>query len=383
MTVSNSVNLTPSNSRPTWIEINLECLSDNLKKVKKRVANSKAKIMAVIKAQGYGHGLIESANEFLNGGAEYFGVALLEEALALRSAGISTPILVFGGIASSQIDQFILNDLDITASSVSKVEQIDEVASKLRMRAKVHLKIDTGMERIGQHYYSCDRLLDKATQLKNIDIIGIYSHFACADHENLQYTKLQLERFLECMEFFPRHSIPTPLRHIANSAALARIDDCHLDLVRPGIALYGVEPFSGFRKLIDVRPALRLYSTVVYFKVVRANTGISYGHSYKTSCDTRIVTIPIGYGDGYPRSLSNLAPVIIHNQRYPVAGSICMDQLMVDLGPSGEAFNGERVTLIGDQVGEQVTVEELARLANTIPYEILTNLNPRIPRKYI
>lgn len=366
--------------RPTFVEVNLGRITSNLQAIRAHVGG--AKVMAIVKANAYGHGIIEVARHLETaGGADMLGVAFLEEAVLLREHGISLPILVFGGIAANQIPLFLKIGLTFTASSVDKLRLIDEAAAAAGIRAKVHLKIDTGMERIGVHYYSAGKLLEAALACRHCDIEGIYSHFANADAADLSHARLQLERFMEVLTFYEQRSLPTPLRHIANSAGVLALPGSHLDLVRPGIMLYGVYPSAETPRTVVIQPALAWQSHVAYFKVVQAGHPVSYGSTWQSDRPTRVVTVPVGYGDGYFRSLSNKSQVLINGHRHPVVGRVCMDQIMVDIG-QGTAYNGDRVTLIGGNGGAEITVQDLAEWAGTIPYEVLTNINTRVPRVY-
>jgi alanine racemase len=375
-------------TRPAVMTVDLGRLRRNFDRLRAQVAPSR--VMAVVKANAYGHGLERCALHLEAAGADFLGCAYVEEGIILRKAGVKIPILVFGGMLADQAKLYIEHDLDVTASSVSKLEQIEAAASQLKRRARVHLKIDTGMERLGVHHYSASALLERVLTLKWCDVVGIFSHFARADEEDVAFTRLQLERFLECARFFEKRSLPPPLRHIANSAGALRFPETRLDMVRPGISLYGVAPAPGLAgacEAIGLEPVMTLATKVAYFKVVKAGAGVSYGHLWRAPCDTRVVTLPVGYGDGYLRALSNRAEVLIRGTRHPQVGAVCMDQMMVDLGPGGEAYNGDAAVLIGEQGGEhgveRITVGELAERAGTIPYEILTGLNARIPRKYV
>jgi alanine racemase len=267
---------------------------------------------------------------------------------------------------------------------VEKLEQIEETAGQVGKIAKVHLKIDTGMERIGVHYYSADTLLEASLECRNVFVEGIYSHLANADAADLRSARIQLERFNAVLAFYSKRGLPQPpLRHLANSGAILQLPESHFDMVRAGILLYGVYPSDEVPQTIAVKPSLAWKSRVVYFKVVQPDHPVSYGSTWQSDRLTRIVTVPVGYGDGYFRSMSDKAEVIIRGKRYPVVGRICMDQLMANIGWE-TAYNNDEVLLIGEdgQTGAAVTCEDLAAWAGTIPYEILTNINTRVPRLY-
>jgi len=374
----------PSNEelilRPTRIEVNLSALRHNVQCVRSLVGNRP--IMGIVKANAYGHGLVRTSQELLRYGVDQLGVAFLEEGIELRRAGITAPILVLGGLLGSQVRHFIEFDLMITASSVFKLHQIEEAAAALGKRAKVHLKVDTGLERIGIHYYNAHKLFEAALAVKHCDILGVFSHFAESHSEDHSYTRLQLERFHEALDFFPRHSVPMPTRHIANSAAIMQHPDSLLDMVRPGIMLYGVRPRADLAPHIPLQPVLSLKTRVVYFKVVPKGARVGYDGTWVAPEDTRVVTLPVGYGDGYRRTLSNVGCVLIAGKRYPIVGKISMDQMMVNIGHDS-AFNEDEVVLIGEQGNERITCEELAAMIDTSPYEILTGLAARLPRVYV
>jgi alanine racemase len=366
--------------RPTVAEIDLAALRFNIRALKGLVGP--VKMMASIKANGYGHGLVAVARLMQNEGVEALGVAYIEEAMELRRCEVTIPILVFGGLPREQLELYITHDVDITASSVTKLEQIEETAKRMGKRARAHLKIDTGFERIGVHYYSAQTLFDAALKVQHVDIVGVYSHFADVNADDMTLTNLQLERFLEALAYYEARATQPFVRHIASSAGLMVSKATHLDMVRPGLALYGVYPGRGYEGIVSLKPVLSLKSQVVYFKVVKKGAGVSYGHTWHAPEDTRVITIPIGYGDGYLRQLSNKASVIVRGHRCPIVGVICMDQLMVDIG-RGEAYNTDEVVLIGRQGDSVVTVEELAALIETTPHQILVSLNERIPRVYL
>jgi alanine racemase len=365
--------------RATWAEISLERLERNLAAIRQQVGN--AKVMIVVKANAYGHGLVETASALADK-SDYIGVAVLEEGILLRENGITAPVLVLGGVWGDQIRHYLQHDLTLTASSVERLEQIDAVAGEMKIRAKVHLKIDTGMERIGVHYYNAHKLQEAALKCFNVETEGIYSHFADADAGDAGRARIQLERFNEATRFYERRSLPLPMRHIANSAAILQLPESYMDMVRPGIMLYGVYPSAEAPRTVEVHPALEWKSRVVYFKVVRPGHPVSYGGTWQTDHETRVVTLPVGYGDGYFRRMSGRAEVIIRGNKYRQVGTICMDQMMVNL-EQGSAWNGDETILLGESGGERITAADLAEWAGTIPYEILTNINTRVQRVYI
>ena len=371
--------------RPTHVEVELTRLTENYRAIERAVAP--ATVMPILKANAYGHGLVEVARHFASLGAPYLGVAFLEEGILLREYGVTTPILVLGGILGNQVPLFLEYDLTLTASSVEKLSQTNDAARAMGKRAKIHLKIDTGMERIGVHYYSATELLETALTCEYCQIEGIFSHFANSDAADLASARLQLERFCEVLHFYEGRGLPYPIRHIANSGGILQLPESHLDMVRAGILLYGVYPSMEVRRTIPVRLALSWKSQVVYFKVVQPGHSVSYGSTWQSDHMVRVVTIPVGYGDGYFRSLSNRSEVIIRGKRYPVVGQVCMDQMMVNIEWE-TAYNGDEVLLIGEAGNASgdvvsITCSDLAQWAGTIPYEILTNINTRVPRLYL
>ncbi|MFN2126090.1 MAG: alanine racemase [Candidatus Promineifilaceae bacterium] len=368
--------------RPTNVEVNLDRLTQNYEAIARHV--SPAKIMVILKANAYGHGMVKVAHHLVSIGVDYLGVAVLEEGILLRESGIEVPILILGGILGNQVPLFLDNDLTLTASSIEKLQQVNEAAKARNVKAKVHLKVDTGMERIGVHYYSADSLLEQSLTCTHVEVEGIYSHFANADALDLESARTQLKRFKQVLSFYSERGLPyPPLRHMANSGAILQLPDSHFDMVRPGILFYGVYPSAEVERTVAVRPALSWKSRVVYFKVVKPGHPVSYGSTWQSDRLTRVVTVPVGYGDGYFRSMSGRAEVLIRGRRYPVVGRICMDQLMVNIGWE-TAYNNDEVILLGEDEAASTAIpcEDLAEWAETIPYEILTNINTRVPRLY-
>lgn len=366
--------------RPTYLEIDLDRLSHNFAAIQTHVGGTL--VMPILKANAYGHGLVRVGQHLQALGVKMLGVAFLEEGILLREAGVELPILVLGGILGSQVPLFLKHGLTLTASSIEKLEQVESAAAEMGKKAKVHLKIDTGMERLGVHYYSAESFLEATLNCKHVQIEGIFSHFANADSDDLRSARLQLERFEAVLEFYQKHSLPMPLRHMANSGAILQFPESWLDMVRPGIMLYGVYPSDKVQKTVEIQPAMKWLSRVVYFKVVKPGHPVSYGSTWQSDHNVRVVTVPVGYGDGYFRAMSGQAQVLIHGKRYPVVGTICMDQFMVNI-EQDSAYNADEVVLVGEMDGERITVEGLASWAGTIPYEVLTNINTRVPRVYL
>lgn len=368
--------------RPTHLEVDLDRIAANYHALVAHAGG--AAVMAILKANAYGHGLVPVARRLQAEGVPYVGVAYLEEALRLRQRGVTVPVLVMGGILGDQIPLYLAHDVTLAASSVDKLQAIEAAAASMGVRAKVHLKVDTGMERIGVHWYSVGPLLAAAAACQHVDIEGLFSHLANSDAHDLAHARLQVERF----EAVRQQALALGLRprwvHLANSGAVLQLPEARYDLVRPGLLLFGVHPGPGLPDTVPVRAAMRWVSRVVYFKVVKAGNPVSYGSTWAPTVDTRVVTLPVGYGDGYFRSMSGRAEVLVGGHRRPVVGRICMDQVMVDLGPDGTAYNGDEVVLLGAQgEGTAITVEDLAAWAGTIPYEVLTNINTRVPRRYV
>ncbi len=371
-------------NRPTRALISVAALENNFRIVQKCVGPERT-IMAMVKADAYGHGILEISRIMLKLGAGYLGVAYLEEAVYLRKNGIEAPILVLGAINTDQIDDFLENGIEITASSIDKSRAISEAAVRKGVTAKVHLKIDTGMERIGVHWYNAKRFIAETLDMPGIDIRGIFSHLAKAESDT-SFTAAQLDRFEETLEIYGKLSPLPPYVHIANSAAVLNYPRSYYTMVRPGILLYGYDP-AGLHhgrscEGMEIEPAMSLISKVSYFKVCPPETGISYGHTYKTPSQTRVVTLPVGYGDGYSRLLSNQGETIIRGKTCPVAGTICMDQMMVDIGPDGTAYNGDDALLFGKYGESYIPLESLCSKIGTIPYEFLCGISGRVPRIY-
>jgi len=360
--------------RPTYLEINLPQLRKNIEAIRSHVAP--AKVMTMVKANAYGHGL-DGVAPYIEPYIDNFGVAILEEGIQLRALGITKPILVAGGTLTEQLPAFIEHDLTLTASSIHLLASADVLAKSAKKKLIVHLKIDTGMERVGVHYYEAEAFLEQSLKYKNVEIEGIYTHLANSESSDLIHARQQLERFREVLRFYEKRSLPSPIRHMANSGAILQFPESYMDMVRPGLMLYGLYP-SGVPHTVDIDPALTWRSKVAYSKITRPGHPVSYGSLWQSDSERRIVTIPCGYADGYFRRMTNQAQVIVNGRKYPQVGRICMDQFMVDMG--------EDAAQVGDDVillGEGIAAHDLAEWTGTNEYEVLTSISARVPRLYI
>jgi len=364
--------------RPTWAEVNLGNLAYNFRQIKKIVGTG-VKILVTVKADAYGHGLIPVAERLASCRADWLGVASIDEGIKLREAHIKLPVLVLGLVLKKDIEPLFRYGLTATICDEELACILNKKAMLSGRPINVHIKVDTGMGRIGILYKDAAGFIKKVHKLRFINIEGIFTHFPLADKDK-DFTLHQIGLFNHLLRKLREDGIHIPLVHAANSMGVIAYKDSHFNMVRPGLVIYGLYPRPA-RENITLKPVLSLKTRVVYSKDVPRGSGISYGHDYITKKDTGIVTLPIGYGDGYPRNLSNRAPVLIGGKRFRVSGKICMDQLMVDVGDARVAV-GDEVVLIGSQGKNKITTEELAFLSGTIPYEIACGLGSRIPRIY-
>lgn len=332
--------------------------------------------MGVVKANAYGHGLVEISQRLEEKGIDSLGVAYIEEAILLRESGVKKPILVLGAVIEDQIEKYIKYEIEFTGSSFEKLKKIDEVSRKSGIKARVHIKIDTGMGRIGVQWDRVDRFTKEVLKLKNISIVGIFTHLSSAD-SSMEYTQLQLERFEKVLvKFQSSFDVDSMLVHYANSSCVANCKKMDLkDMVRVGLLLYGYSDNKILQKRL--KPVMSLESVVSYFKVLEKDSALSYGMEYVTKDQTRVVTIPVGYADGYPIDFSKKGEVYINGIKYPVRGRICMDQCIIEVG-KGECYVGDSVELIG----ENISLWELCRGTNQTPYTVLSCISDRVPRVY-
>jgi alanine racemase len=362
--------------RPTYLEVNLAQLKKNLEAIRARVAP--AKVMPMVKANAYGHG-IDGVGPFIEPYVDYLGVALVEEGIHLRDLGIRKPILVAGGTLPEQVPLFAEYDLTLTGSSVALLEVAENISRATGSPIKTHLKIDTGMERVGAREYEAESLILKAAACRHIIVEGIYTHLANSELADRTYSNMQLERFQQVLDIYPRHSLPVPsLRHVCNSGGILNLPQAYFDLVRPGVMFYGVYPGEEVDRTVEVKPALTWRSHVAYAKRTLPGRAVSYGSLWQSDVETGTVTIPCGYGDGYFRRMTNHAQVLIGEKKYPQVGRICMDQFMVNVGDDDIQVGADVILL-----GEGIAAEDLAQWMGTNEYEVMTSINNRVPRIYL
>ncbi len=359
--------------RPTWVEVDLEAIRDNARILKPE----NAELMAIVKANGYGHGAVEVARAAIEAGATWMGVALVEEGLELRAAGIEAPILVLSELPAGSEAVALAHRLTPTLYSGAGLERL---SAAVRGSVPVHVKIDTGMHRVGVWPPEEAPAFAGRVQEAGLEVEGVFTHFARSEEDEVT-TKEQLGLFLESAEAIRSEGVTPRLLHAANSGATILHPESHLDLVRPGIALYGIEPAPGIGSHLGLRPALTWRSQASAVKRLAAGEAISYGHRYRLERDAWVATVPVGYADGYPRQLTNVGEVLIGGRRCRVAGTVTMDQLVVDCG-DGEVRIGDDVVLIGSQGSETIGADALGRLFGTIGYEIVSRIGERVPRRY-
>ncbi len=366
--------------RPTWAEIDLDAIAHNVRELSRLAPG--ARFMAVVKADGYGHGAAEVARAALKAGASWLGVATVEEGVALRRAGIKAPVLVLGYISPMQASAVLLHGLRPTVFHADLAEALSRKAASLGRTVPVHLKVDTGMTRVGVRPHEAVPFAQMLTALPNLELEGVFTHLATADEPTNPYASEQLARFDQVLAALKQAGIEPRIRHAANSAALMLLPQAHYDLVRAGIALYGQPPDPQVEWPASLRPALAWRTRVGMVKWVEPDTPISYGCTYRTRGRERIASLPVGYADGLSRLLSNRGEVLIHGRRCPIVGRICMDQTMVRVPDDLDVKVGDEVVLIGEQGVERITASDLAQTIGTINYEIVCSIGKRVPRLY-
>ena len=373
-------------SRPTFAEIDLNALRHNFTVIRSSLP-TQTEILAVVKADAYGHGFMDISRELEHLGVNAFGVAFLAEAIQLRKSGIDKPILLLGGIYPGQERKCIGYNLSTAVFTLEQAQALNLAAGKLFRKAQIHLKIDTGMGRLGIRYSDAPAFLAELRGLPNLALEGVISHFASADEldqSGQDFTRQQAERFTWVLAetrkagFVPRYT------HIANSAGALLDHTPNCNLVRPGITLYGSPPSPDFQGKLDLKPVMRLKSRIAMLKWVETGTTISYARRFTSAGKTLIASVPVGYADGYPRALTNKGQVLVRGQRAGVTGTVCMDWIMLDVtGIEGVAVGDEVVLMGNDAAGNCIHAEELATWAGTIPYEIFCGISKRVPRVYL
>jgi alanine racemase len=361
--------------------IDLGAIRDNVAAMN---AGTAADVMAVVKADGYGHGLVPSARAALAGGATWLGTAIVDEALALRAAGITVPLLswLWTPEEADTVRRALAADVDISVSNLWQLAAVTRVARATGSTARVHLKVDTGLSRNGSYVDDWPELVTAAAKAQaagEIAVIGVWSHFAYADEPGHPTIGRQIAAFRAALDVATRAGVEPQLRHLANSAATLTLPEAHFDLVRPGIAVYGLSPVAeGF----GLTPAMTLRAAAAGVKRVRAGEGVSYGHEYTTTRETTLVLVPLGYADGVPRHASNVGPVWVNGSRFTIAGRVCMDQIVIDVGDLPVA-PGDPVVLFGPGRDGEPTAQDWADAVGTIHYEIVTRVGPRVQRVYV
>jgi len=372
--------------RPTTAEINLDALEYNFTQIRKRARVSQGiKILAVVKANAYGHGAVRISSELERLGVDFLGVATCEEGIELRKASIATPIIVLGGFFKGQSIYAKQYDLTPVLYNLESAKELSQCAYKNNSKVKVHIKIDTGMGRLGVFPSETKRFIQHLVKLNTLEIEGILSHLADNNQDNhsgLEFTQRQASLFKQQIEELHQMGIQPHYEHLANSAAIIEKHPDFFNLVRPGIMIYGVYPSKKFEQAIDLKPVMSLKTKIISLKKVAKGTSISYGRTFVCKKESLIATLPIGYADGYNRSLSNKGEVLIRERKVTTVGVVCMDLVMVDVTEVPGVSLGDDVVLMGSQGDKKITVEEIAEKTGTISYEILCGISPRVPRVY-
>jgi alanine racemase len=370
----------PPGLRPTWAEIDLDAIRDNVSALRAQAAAPA--LMAVVKADGYGHGLVPSARAALAGGATWLAVALVEEGQALRAAGIEAPVLVMAEPPVAAATALLEAGLTPAVYSPAFIDALDASGRARGDTIAVHLKLDTGMRRVGVPQADWEDALRRLRGASGLRVQGLWTHYACADDPRHPSVAQQSEEFARGLGLAERLGVVPEVRHAANSAATLHLHEHHYDIVRPGLAIYGLDPAPALGSATPLRPALALYSRLSLVKRLRAGEGCSYGLTWASPCDTTVGTVPAGYADGVLRALSGVGRAVTGGRRVPYAGTVCMDQFVVDLGAGGGRA-GDEICLIGSQGGVEVSVQDWANWLGTISYEVVTGIGKRVPRVYV
>ena len=364
--------------RPTRADIDLRKLENNYRYLRSRI-DRRVKMIAVVKAEAYGHGAIEVSRTLDKLGADAFAVAITEEGVALRQAGIEKPIIVFGSVPPGQEELFLRNNLTPAIHTLDSLERLSQTATARGQVATYHLKLDTGMGRMGVDYRQFSSFLDQSQEIPALKMEGVFTHLASADEDSSDYSALQLERFRESVAELDKRGIQVDMIHAANSAGLLFHPESWFDAVRPGLALYGINPNSR-REKCELEPVLSFKTAISYLRRVPAGSPLGYGGTFVTKTESLIAGIPVGYADGLNFLLSNKGRVIVRDTYAPIVGRVSMDTTLIDVTGVPQVTHGDEVTLIGQSESSSLTAEEVAEQVGTIPYEILCNISKRVPR---
>lgn len=365
--------------RPVWAEIDLSAIKHNVREIKKGLKPG-VKFCAVVKADAYGHGAVAVTRAVLSAGADRLAVAILGEAIELREAGFLVPIQVLGYTPQQQAKTVAAYGIEQTVYSMEAVRALAAAGMETGKKVKVHIKIDTGMGRIGILPEEAGDFAAAVAAMSGVEIEGVFSHFATADADDKSYAYEQYGRFQQALDRIKDKGIDIPIRHIANSAAALEMPETHLDMVRPGIIMYGLWPSPEVKRNVTLKPAMCLKAQVAHVKTVAAGTGISYGRAYIADSERKIATLPIGYADGWTRLLSGRTDVLINGSRAPLVGRICMDQCMADVTGIAGVKSGDTAILFGTPA---LTTDEVADVLGTINYELVCMVGKRVPRVYV
>jgi len=368
--------------RATRMEVNLENLKKNYRSIRDHVGQN-SQVMAVIKADGYGHGAIPVAKALIEEGCQRFAVAIPDEALELREGGISDPVLVLGPSPYSVAAEYVKLDIAAAFTDLDFAKAMSEEAVKQGKEALLHMKIDTGMGRIGFLPEEVPQVINEIASLPGIRMEGLFTHFATADEKRLDYTSEQFSRYTQVLSYLENRGFKISLRHVCNAAGTLNSPDKYLDAVRPGIILYGMWPSSECIRPIELHPTFQVKTEVSLVRELPPRSGIGYGLRYMTRGMEKTAVLPVGYADGYTRAMSMKMDVLIHGQRAPIVGNICMDQTMVDITHLDNVHVGDEVVLVGRQGSEEITPEEIAAARGTINYEVPISFLKRVPRVYV
>lgn len=369
--------------RPAWAEIDLDAIAYNTRNIKKLIGDKD--LIAVVKANCYGHGVIDIIPTLLENGASRFAVAMISEALEIRDNKITAPVMILGFTPLYLGEELINNNIEQTVYDLDYAKELSKIALTLNKKAKIHIAIDTGMGRIG--FLPNEKSIDNITEicsLEGIEVIGIFTHFSTSDEKDKEYSHEQFTKMLSVMDTLKKRGIDIPLKHVANSGAIIDLPDTYLDAVRAGIILYGYYPSDEIDKNnLALKPALTLKATITNVKTLEKDMYVSYGRTFKTSNETIVATIPVGYADGYLRKLAENGKVIIKGEFAPIIGRICMDQFMIDVTNIPDVKIGDEVILLGEKNGLKYNADDMAKKLDTINYEVTCMLKSRLPRVYI